>query len=36
MYQVKVTKTAEKQLDKIPNNYYLLITAKLKKLEFDP
>ena len=36
MYQVIVTKTAEKQLDKIPNNYYILITTKLKKLVFDP
>lgn len=36
MYQVVVSKVAEKQLDKIPNNYYKLIVKRLQELKYDP
>ncbi len=35
-YIVRVSKKAEKELDKIPNAYYKQIIHKLKSLEIEP
>ena len=36
MYKVFISNKAEKQLNKIPKEYYLKIYSKMKSLEFNP
>ena len=36
MYNVVLSKKAEKQLDNVPNPYYKSIKKRLKELEYNP